>query len=301
MSLIDQVSKLGRALIIIAGLLSTSRAQTPLSPRSGATTYDNVVDFSYAGRAAIGEGSRPLGEIDSAQTRVSLVNARPLYPDTTLVTGVGAQWLEFHPPAGSPVPERLGCFSLKLGLNRQLDPSWSLRAEADPGIYGDFAGRGGDFGAPVALRFVYAASRELQWAFGVNYDWRSGHPLIGGVGVRWQVAPDWTLAFLLPAPRVDWAVTKSFGLFAGASLRGGTFRVADDFGRVRGRPELDRQIVDYREIAVGAGARWQLSRVTALHLAVGRMLDRRFEFHDRNLLLNGDGAATGQLTMTSAF
>jgi len=288
-------------LAALFGAASLLRAQTPLSPRSGATTYDNVADFSYAGHAAIGEGSRPLGEIDSFQARVGCVSAWPLEPDTTLLAGVGAQWFEFHPPAGSPVPERLGCFSLKLGVNRQLGPAWSLRIEADPGIYSDFAGNGGDFGAPVALRFVYAASRELQWVFGVNYDWRSGHPLLGGVGVRWQFAPDWTLAFLLPAPRVDWAVTKNFGLFAGASLRGGTFRVADNFGRIRGRPELDQQIVDYREIAFGAGVRWQLSPATALHLAVGRMLDRRFEFHDRNLLLNGDGAATGQLTITRAF
>ena len=301
MSTILQVSKLGPALIVVAGLISIGRAQTPLSPRTGATTFDNVADFSYSGRAAIGEGSRPLGEIDSFQTRVSVVNATPLDAQTTLLAGVGAQWLEFHPPAGSPVPERLGCFSFKLGVNRQFNSSWSLRIEADPGIYGDFAGSGGGFGAPVALRLVYAASRELQWMFGVNYDWRSGHPFLGGVGVRWQFAPDWTLAFLLPAPRVEWAVTKNFALFAGASLRGGTFRLADDFGRVRGRPELDRQIVDYREIAFGAGARWQLSPATALHLAAGRMLDRRFEFHDRNLLLNGDGAATGQLTLTSAF
>jgi hypothetical protein len=31
------------------------------------------------------------------------------------------------------------------------------------------------------------------------------------------------------------------------------------------------------------------------------MFDRRFQYADRNLLLNGDGAATAQLTVTGRF
>ncbi len=271
-------------------------AQTPMSPRSGATTFDNVVEFSYAGRSAINEGSRRLGEIYTRQMRASAVMAVPLDAQSQCLVGLGAQQLEFDPPAASLVPDRLGSLAVKLGWNHAIDAQWSFRAEADPGTYG-----AGSFGAPLAVRAIYAASRELQWAFGVNYDWRSGHPLVGGVGVRWQFAPDWTLSFLLPAPRVEWALTKNFSLSAGASLRGGTFRVADDFGRTRGRPAFDAQNVGYREINVGLGARWRLTPATALHVGVGQMLDRRFEFHDRDLLLNGDGAPSTQLTLTSAF
>ena len=285
-------------LLTFAALLPAAwlTAQTPLSPRSGDTTYDNVAEFSYAGRSEIGEGTRRLGKISTTQARASSVLAVPFDAQNQFLIGAGAQWLSFDSPAASLVPARLSSVALKLGWNRALDAQWSLRAEADPGTYG-----AGSFGAPIAVRAIYAASRELQWAVGVNYDWRSGHPLIGGAGVRWQFAPEWTLALLLPAPRIEWAVTKEFSLHAGASLRGGTFRVADNFGRTRGRPAFDGQTVDYREITLGVGARWQLSPGTALHLSVGAMTDRRFEFHDRNLLLNGDGAPAAQLTFTSAF
>lgn len=276
--------------------LGTLQAQTPLSPRSGATQFDNVVEFSYAGRSDINEGSRRLGEISTTQARASSVLAVPLDAENVILVGASGQWLEFSPPAASLVPARLSSLALKLGWNRALDAQWSFRAEADPGTYG-----AGSFGTPVALRAIYVASRELQWAFGVNYDWRSSHPLVGGVGVRWKFAPEWTLSFLLPAPRIEWALTKEFSLSAGASLRGGTFRVADDFGRARGRPAFDRQRVDYREINVGVGARWQLAPGTALHAGIGALTDRRFEFHDRNFLLNGDGAPAAQLTLTRAF
>ncbi len=289
--------KTPRLLATAATLLASAlHAQTPMSPRSGATTYDNLVEFSHAGRSDIHEGSRRLGEISTTQARAHTVMALPADPRNTLLVGFAAQWLDFSPPAGSLVPSHLDAVAFKLGWNRTFESPWTLRVEADPGTYG-----AGSFGAPVAVRAIYAASRELQWAFGVNYDWRSGHPLVGGVGVRWQVAPDWTLSLLLPAPRVEWALTRDFSLSAGASLRGGTFRVAGDFGRQRGRPAFNGQTVDYREINVGLGARWQLAPGTALHLGVGQMLDRRFEFHDRNLLLNGAGAPAAQLTATSAF
>ena len=284
--------------LLLAALLQATllHAQAPMSPRSGATTYDNVAEFFYAGRADIGEGTRRLGEISTTHARVSAVLAVPLDAQNQFLVGAGGQWLSFDAPAASLVPTRLNSLALKLGWNHALDPQWSLRAEADPGAYG-----AGSFGAPVAVRMVYAASRELQWVLGVNYDWRSGHPLIGGGGVRWQMSPEWTLALLLPAPRVEWAVNKEFTLLFGASLRGGTFRVADNFGRARGRPAFDSQTVDYREITLGVGARWQLTPGTALHLGLGQMTDRRFEFHDRKLLLNGDSAPAAQVTLTSAF
>jgi len=287
-----------RLLFITAALLQLAllQAQTPMTPRSGATAYDLVTEFSFAGRSDISEGTRRLGEISTTQARALAVVALPLDAQNMFLLGVGAQQFEFSPPAASLVPARLSSLAVKLGWNRVINPQWSFRAEADPGTYG-----AGSFGAPIALRAIYAASRDLQWALGVNYDWRSSRPLIGGVGVRWRFAPEWTLSFLLPAPRVEWALTKDFSLSAGIGLRGGTFRVADDFGRARGRPAFDGQTVDYREITLGVGARWQLAPGTALHLGVGAMTDRRFEFDDRNLLLNGDGAPAAQFTLTSAF
>lgn len=267
-----------------------------MSPRSGATTYDLVAEFSAAGRSDISEGTRRLGEISTTQVRGSAVMTMPLDAENQLLVGIGAQQIGFAPPVASLVPTHLQSLALKLGWNRALDAQWSLRGEIDPGAYG-----AGSFGAPLAVRAIYAASREVQWAFGLNYDGRSGHPLVGGVGVRWQFAPAWTLAFLLPAPRVEWTITSEISLYAGASLRGGTFRVADDFGRVRGRPAFDGATVDYREINVGVGARWQLAPGTALHLGLGALTDRRFEFHDQNLLLNGDAAPSAQLTLTSVF
>lgn len=279
--------------LIVAGTL---HAQAPLSARSGATRYDTGFDAFYAGKADIYEGTRRVGEISTTSVRASFVTAVPVSAQDQFLAGFGGQWLGFDAPAASLVPDELSAVAAKLGWNHTFDARWTFRGEIDPGVYG-----AGSFGAPVALRAIYAASRELQWAFAVNYDWRSQHPLLGGVGVRWVFAPDWTLALLFPAPRIEWALTREITLTAGVSLRGGTFKVGDDFGRRRGRPAFDGQTVDYREITVGAGVRWQFAPGATLTAGVGATTDRRFEFDDRNLLLNGDGAPAFQLTLTSAF
>ncbi len=259
------------------------------------TTFDLIADYSHAGRAAIHEGTLPLGAIESTHVRLGIEAAIPIRTRNTLRCGLRVQSLAFHPPALSPLPDTLGSASIHLGFSHVLNSPWSLTAEVNPGNYGNA------FGVPAGFRAVYAVSRELQWAAGVTYDWRSGHPILGALGVRWQFAPEWAVSLLLPSPGIEWAATKTLTLFAGASLRDGTFRVARDFGRARARPALDGQMVDYREISAGAGAWWQFAPNTALHLTVGRMLDRRFEYAQRNLLLNGDGAASGQLALSAAW
>jgi hypothetical protein len=277
-------------------------AQSPVAPRYGDHALEAGVEFAYAGKSDLAEGSRSLGEISTRQTRISAVRTLAIDAQSAWIVGGAWQQFAFSPAAGVPIPERLTALSLKLGYNRQLDPRWTLRTEIDPGFYGDSDRSGsGAFNAPLGVRFLYGASRDLQWLFGVNVDLRSSHPVIGGPGLRWQFAPDWTLLLIVPAPRIEYAVNRQVTLFAGMNLRGGTFRVADDFGRRRGRPALDRQDISYRELTAGAGVRWNLGSGLALNAGAGWMFDRRFEFDDRDLLLNGDGAPLLQLTLTGRF
>jgi len=277
-------------------------AQTTIAPRVPTQPLETVIEFSYAGSAGIAEGTQALGRISGGQSRVAAVRTYALDPQSAWLFGASWQRLDFSPPAGAPIPSELTALALKLGYSRQFNPEWALRLEIDPGLYSDFRDLdGGDFNAPCGLRLVRTVSREFQWLIGLNVDLRSGTPVMGGAGARWQITPDCTLLLMVPSPRVEWTVSPSLALFVGADFRSGAFRVADDFGRRHARPLLDAQIVDYREISAGAGLRWQLTPAVAVHAAAGWMFDRRFQYADRNLLLNGDGAATAQLTVTGAF
>lgn len=276
-------------------------AQTAVAPRGPGAPFEWRTDISYTGRSPIAEGTVSRGDLQHQSFRIDGV--RTIALDDGAAYLVGASWRRFDfSKASFPIPQSLTALAVKLGYSRPLNQQWSLRAEVDPGLYSDFEDiSGDDFNAPIGLRMVYAASRDLQWLFGLNVDLRSSNPVIGGFGVRWQFAPNWTLLFLIPEPRIEYAVSPTVRIFGGASLRGGTFRVAENYGRTHGRPELDNQDVDFREISAGIGVRWQLQPGLTLTAGGGWTIDRRFEFEKRNLLLNGDGAPTFQLALNGSF
>lgn len=290
-------------LLGLAAGLSTpeSRAQTITSPRGPGGNFDWQSRFSSTAAAPIAEGSRPLGDIRHHHVAIEGATTLALGRDSAAIIGLGWRRFDFSGSVAD-VPDSLSSLALKLGYSRTLSPKWSLRAEIDPGVYSDFEDVGSDdVSAPFGMRVIYAASRELQWAFALFVDTRSSVPVIGGVGARWQFAPKWTLLAFLPEPRVEYAAAENLTLFAGAGMRGGTFRVAEDFGRRRGRGQLDNQDIDFRELTVGAGARWKISPTLSAGVSLGWMLDRRFEYEDRDLLLNGDGAPTLQFSLSGSF
>ena len=294
------------SLLLLLGLasgLSTlgTQAQTITSPPSPGGNFDWQARFSSGGSAVIAEGSRPLGEMRHQQVAFDGATTVALGRDSAAIIGLGWRRFDFTGSVAD-VPDSLSSLALKLGYSRTFSPQWSLRAEIDPGVYSDFEDVGSDdVGAPFGVRVIYAASRELQWAFAFFVDTRSSMPVIGGVGARWQFAPQWTLLAFLPEPRVEYAASDTISLYAGAGMRGGTFRVAEDFGRRRGRAQLDNQDLDFREITVGVGARWKISPTLSAGASIGWMLDRRFEYEERDLLINGDGAPSLLFSLSGSF
>jgi hypothetical protein len=289
------------ALLFASAIVPSLFAQTAVAPRVPAKPVEWRSELSFAGRADLTEGTIERGDLRHRSFRLDGVKNAPLGPNDSYL--IGGSWRRFEfSDSAAPIPESLDAVVLKLGYSRTLSRQWTLLAEIDPGLYSDFKDiSGDDFNAPIGLRLAYGFSRELQWLFGMNVDLRSSNPVIGGFGVRWQFAPDWTLAFIIPEPRVEYALSQAVRLTIGASLRSGTFRVAEDFGRRRGRPELDNLNLDFREISAGVGARWEVQPGLTVSAMAGWMIDRRFEFDARRLLFNGDGAPMLRLSVVGGF
>ncbi len=287
--------------LLLAGSAITLSAQSPVAPRLPSKPFEWRTEVSVAGSSELREGTINHGDLRHHALRLDGVHTIPLGNDASYL--IGGSWRRFEfSNLSAPIPESVDALTMKLGYSRTLSPQWTLLGEIDPGLYSDFKDISrDDFNAPIGLRVAYAVSRELQWLFGMNIDFRSSNPVIGGFGLRWQFARDWTLAFIVPEPRLEYALSPTVRLTAGASLRGGTFRVAENFGRRRGRAELDNQDIDFREITAGFGARWEVKPGLNVSATAGWMIDRRFEFDDRDLLLNGDGAPLLRLSVNGTF
>jgi hypothetical protein len=124
----------------------------------------------------------------------------------------------------------------------------------------------------------------------LNVNARRESPVLGAVGVRWKFAEDWLLSLWFPRPRIEYFANENVTLFAGANFVGGTFVVADDFGRGHNQPNLDSQVVDFQEVLVGGGLRYAFKKKFAFELSGGWTLDRRYNYYHRGLEFESAGA-----------
>ena len=257
----------------------------------GAPRSDFNAEVSYSTPSDISRGSTKLGDLDSLQSHVGY--QWRFNSPTHVQWSVGLDWQRygFGVPAGAPIPNSLQSLALNLGVDWCFADGWNLRLQVAPGFYSDFQDlSGGDLNSPVTAALTYTVDPKLQIIGQFNADVRREFPVFAFVGVRWQFAERWTALALFPRPRVEYQATDALALFAGSGFYGGAFRVADDFGRTHGQTNLDNQIVNYREIRVGAGLRYRVGQRLSAELEGGWMIDRRFHYNDRHLLLNGDGA-----------
>jgi hypothetical protein len=262
----------------------------------------STAEFGYVGGGDLSQGSVKLGEVDSLFTRVRHVRSIPV--NRRYSWRIGGEWerIGFGIPAAAPVPNTLQSVQLHLGNTWFINPKAFLQFEVDPGIYSDFEDIDfGDFNAPVSARLIYLQNTNVQWVAAFIGNLKSELPVVGGVGLRWRFAPDWTLDLILPRPQVRYDFSDRLTIHAGAEMKGGAYRVAEDFGTRTGRPQLNDEDVTYREARVGGGFKWKLNEKITAVVDGGWLIDRRFKFEDRRLQLNGDGAPYFQFALKAKY
>ena len=275
-----------------------------------ARVYPILADFdqalgaevSYSLPSPISRGSSRLGDIDALHARAGWIGTIRASGSYAWLTGLEWRGSSFDAPAGAPIPEDVHSLALKLGNEWRFAERWIARFEVDPGLYSDFEDLSwDDFNAPFALRLTYSSTTNLTWVLGLGVDVRSDLPVVGGPGVRWRFSPDWTLNLIMPRPRIEFAANDLVTVFAGGELKSGSWRLSEDFGARVNEAKLNSEIVDYREIRVGAGLRWRMGRRWSATFDGGWVIDRRFTFERENLLLNGDGAPYLQVGVVALF
>ena len=197
----------------------------------------------------------PVGELNSD---LKYVVSPQISKD--LLLRVGAEWQRFSflDRQHAAQPDSLQQANGILGLDYQFAEQWLMRAELQPGLYGDldqFSWR--SFDAPLKLGFAYLVDADLQWFFGLRVDVRSQYPVFPAAGVRWKFADLWTLDMVLPNPRLEYDVSDKLQAYLGAAILAGTYRVGDHYGDERGLPQLNRAWLDYAEFRLGPGFSWK--------------------------------------------
>jgi hypothetical protein len=259
-------------------------------------------EFSTTFGSAMKEYGGVSGDISTLQARAGFTGQWSPNEKLAISAGVGWDYYGIDKPAGVPLPAAVDGLALRLGAHYRFTDKWSIRLELRPGLYSDFVDISWeDFNLPATIALAYQFNTNLLAVLGVSVNFRSDLATIGGPGVWWRFARDWALNLILPNPSLDYYLNRQITLFAGGEIKAGGYRVAEDFGRKNGVPELDNDIFSYREIRVGAGLRYRIHRAMQLRIAGGYTVDRRFEYRTADLELRTEDAPYVEASLSGSF
>jgi hypothetical protein len=265
-------------------------------------SYEINAEYGYVGGVRSKINSNDKGDVDEQSNLFHVV----VSPRTKIgLIRIGAEWqrYSFGLPNGSFLPNTLQSTSLIIGLDTQYSDALLIRIEAQPGIYSDFYDvDSGDFNIPFIVGGSYLYSEDLQFVLGASVDVNRSIPVFPGAGIRWKFAEKWVLNAILPRPRLEYTLNNAVTLYAGADLRGGTYRVGKNFGTSAGNSRLDNAVVEYTEIRVSAGASWKIAPSATLEIETGCMAYREFDFHRADISMSSKSVAPyGQVALSCRF
>jgi uncharacterized protein DUF6268 len=271
---------------------------------SGATPFpfEAEVEYTYVGDSTVQRDDRVVRDFDEAYSYVRFVYT-PRIKIGILRLGAAAERFGFGMSDQAELADTLQSYTAIVGLDTQLSDSILVRFEAEPGVYGTEDHLDGDtFNVPVVLGGTYIVNSDLQFVLGVSVNYERQFPVFPGGGVRWHFASQWVLNAVLPTPRLEFAATENLTFYAGANLKGSTFRTQQHFGNSVGNPDLNNAVLDYSEVRTGAGMQIKLSPQCQLSIEGGFVPYREFDYHRTDVRYHHeDGAAYASFSFNAAF
>jgi Domain of unknown function (DUF6268) len=270
---------LSDATLNAQGILRSFGATSPSGPSVSPLSYELNGESSFFGTGTAKAGSTNVGDITEISSSAKFVVSAQAR-DTVLLR-LGGGWLGyfFYPQSRAPIPVSLQAEALEVGADIQVSPALLMRVAALPGIYSnavDITSR--DFNVPFEIAGTYFVSTDLILLAGIYVDVNSETPVYPVIGVHWKLSDKWVIEGMPPRPQIQYILSDSVTLFAGADLREETFVVDRQFGTSRGFPQLNGAILEYTEIRGGAGLKWKLFKHATLDIEGGCSPYRRFDY-----------------------
>jgi Domain of unknown function (DUF6268) len=270
---------LSDATLNAQGILRSFGATSPSGPSVSPLSYELNGESSFFGTGTAKAGSTSVGDITEISSSAKLVLSAQVRDNVLLRFGGGWLGYFFYPDSRAPIPASLQAESLEIGADIQVSPAVLVRVAALPGIYSnavDITGR--DFNVPFEIAATYFYSTDLIFLAGIYVDVNADTPVFPVIGVHWKLSDKWVIEGMPPRPQVQYILSDSVTLFAGADLREETFVVDSRFGSSRGMPQLNNAILEYDEIRAGAGLTWKVNKNVNLDIEGGCTPYRRFDY-----------------------
>jgi hypothetical protein len=298
-----------RLFPLLAGLcvVSIALAEEPdIAVQSRATSEEKVsidwieTESAYVFESGLIHGGANFGDQSSLQSRFEY-NHRFLIKDPIyLRLGLAYNRFDFGQTA-APVPVHLQSMAAIIGVDYMHGGDIGAFIWVKPGFYTEEHIGIASFNAPITLGRAFILQPDHLYLFvGANADFlRGDYPVLPLAGLMWRPNDQWEVALIVPEPRVTYKPTKSFEIYAGGELAGGSFRTDHD-PAIQPR-KLDGAQIDYSEYRANAGFSYSPSANLSIDLAGGYAIQRQFAFTRADYYFRSDPAPFVRLEVSAKF
>ncbi len=220
------------------------------------------------------------GDSGAASMSAAIFAPLPLNEKWMIPFGLMSQniWLDSVP--GVPVPDQIHTLGFNTGLGYRLNDDWMIMGMVNPSLYKFSDVGGNDIGLSGGINAMWHYSDSLMWMFGLMVAPDSDLPVVPMVGLDWRISPQWDLQLMFPQPRLVFQPDEYWSFHVGMNLVGTTFRTSNTFGTSLGRPEYDDALATYRDIRLGAGFGYNVSKSMRVEVEGGYSVSRQIDYKD---------------------
>ena len=293
--------------LVFAGSSTNENAATASTEEAGGGfPFEIEAEYGYFGESEVSRGRLPnLRDVDDLDEDYAY--AKFIYTPRIKfgILRLGAVYERFGFGGNElfEVPRGLQSLAAVVGLDTKFSDAILVRLEMQPGLYSSKHLDGDDYHIPIVFGGTYIYSDTLQFVLGVSIDYERDYPVFPGGGVRWRMGAQLLLNAVLPTPRLEYELTKDFTLYAGADLKGSTFRVDDRFGTEHGGDtRLNHAVVTYTEVRTGLGFEWKMAPEIKFSLEGGYLPYRNIDFYRADVRYHHEeGAPYVSASVRAAF
>ena len=265
---------------------------------------DVTLSYSYVGDADLHSGLG--GNLGEQTTLFGYGLMVPLNDQLSLHFGLNYNRLDFGQPSGSPLTYNLQTLSASIGANYKISDQWSVFGGVAPRMslidgWGQIESQDFQVGGMVGANYDFNKDLKLSFGLAVNPG-TTGLPVMPIVGVRWGFAKLWTLNFGFPRTSIDYQILPNLRISPiELGFEGGSFHTSKNYGDSVGMSQLNDRKLDYREVRVGTGADYAVTKNINVNLTAGAVVYREFDFNDASFSPTVDPAPYVQLGVKLGF
>jgi len=263
--------------------------------------FDVTLESSYTAAGKAKFRGTDFSDSDAYNVSLGMNTRATLNEHWSIPLELRSQNLFLGSPAGVPVPDNIHTLQFGTGLSYRPNDRWMFMARVSPTLYKFSDPGGNDIGVSGGLMAMWNYSPSLKFMFGVVFSPDSDLKVMPIAGLDWIINDQWDLRLMFPKPRLVYTPNDHWHFHVGADLNMATFRTGDSLGTSIGLPQYNDALGTYRDIRIGAGVGYRISKTLSVEADAGYSVNRQIDYTRIDECVEFDPAPYAGLSLRLSF